>query len=64
MMGIIQLANYQACWSKNTQISQITDKMPVNGFEKLKQYLHFVDNNFGNTENDKPILDAIRAECL
>ena len=64
MMGIIQLPNYGAYWSKNTQISQIADKMPVNGFEKLKQYLHFVDNNVGNTENDKPILDAVRAECL
>ena len=41
--------------------------MPVKRFKKLRQYLHFVDNSLGNTENDKlfkvkPILDAIRAE--
>ena len=52
MMGIIQLLNYRAYWSKNTQISQIADKTPVNRFEKLRQYLHFVDNNLGNTKND------------
>ena len=43
--------------------------MAVNCFEKLRQYLHFVDNNLGNTENDKlfkvkPIFDAVRAECV
>ena len=69
MMGIIQLLNYRAYWSKNTQISQIADKTPVNRFEKLRQYLHFVDNNLGNTKNDKlfkgkPTFDVVRAECI
>ena len=53
MMGIIQLPNYRAYWSKNTRISQIADKMPFNCFEKRRQYLHFVDSDLGNTENDK-----------
>ena len=69
MMGIIQLLNYRAYWSKNTQISQIADKTHVNRFEKLRQYLHFVDNNLGNTKNDKlfkgkPTFDVVRAECI
>ena len=69
MMGIIQLPNYRAYWCKNIRISQIADKMSVNRFEKLREYLHFVDNNLGNTENDKlfkvkPIIDAVRAECV
>ena len=43
--------------------------MAVNCFEKLRQYLHFVDINLGKTENDKlfkvkPIFDAVRAECV
>ena len=43
--------------------------MPVNCFEKLRQYLHVVGNNLGNTENDKlfkvkPITDAVRAESV
>ena len=33
IMRIIQLPNYQAYWSKNTGITQIADKMPVNCFE-------------------------------
>ena len=53
MMGIIQLLNYRTYWSKNIRISQITDKTPVNRFEKLRQYLHFVDNNLGKTKNFK-----------
>ena len=69
IMRIIQLPNYQAYWFKNTGITQIADKMPVNCFEKLRQYFHFVDNNLGNSENDKlfkvkPILDDLRAECV
>ena len=44
IMKIIQLPNYRAYWSKNTGITQIADKMPVNCFEKLRQYFHFVDN--------------------
>ena len=69
MMGIIQLPNYRAYWSKNIRISQIADKMSVNRFEKRREYLYFVDNNLGNTENDKlfkvkPIIDAVRAECV
>ena len=43
--------------------------MSVNRFEKIRQYLHFVDNNLGNTENDKLfkvklIVDAVIAECV
>ena len=43
--------------------------MPVNRLEKFMQYLHFVDKNLGNTENDKlfkvkPILDVLREECV
>lgn len=69
MVGIIQLPNYRAYWSKNARISQIADRIPVNRFEKPRQYFHFVDDNLGNTENEKlfkvkPILDAVRAEYL
>ena len=41
--------------------------MSVNHLEKLWHYLHFVDNNLGNTENDKlfkvkPLIDVVRTE--
>ena len=43
--------------------------MPINQYEKLRQYLHFVDNNAPNSDNDKPfnvrpIITAMRDECV
>ena len=67
LMGIVQLPNYEAYWSRELQFPPVADVMPINRYEKLRQYLHFVDNNAPNNDNDKlfkvrPTITAIRDE--
>ena len=42
--------------------------MPINRYEKLRQYLHFVDSNAPNDDDKlfkvRPIIIAIRDECV
>ena len=43
--------------------------MPINRYEKLRHYLHFVDNNAPNNNNDKlfkvrPMITAIRDKYI
>ena len=53
LMGIAQLPNYKAYWSRELRFPPVADVMPINRYEKLSQYLHFVDNNAPNNDNDK-----------
>ena len=69
LMGIVQLPNHKAYWSRELRFPPVADVMPINRYEKLSQYLHFVDNNAPNNDNDKlfkvrPIITAIRDECV
>ena len=69
LMGIVQLPNYKAYWSRELRFPPVLDVMPINRYEKLRQYLHSVDNNAPNNDNDKlfkvrPIITAIRDECV
>ena len=69
LMGIAQLPNYKAYWSRELRFPPVADVMPINQYEKLRQYLHFVDNNAPNNDNDKlfkvrPTITAIRDECV
>lgn len=68
-MGILPLPSYRCYWSKETRFPHIADVMPVNRYEQVRQYLHFVYNYDSNNENDKlfkvrPIIDAVRNECV
>ena len=43
--------------------------MPRNRFSQLRQFLHFVDNNFDHDSDDKlfkikPVMEAVRNECI
>ena len=69
LMGIVQLPNYKAYWSRELRFPPVADVMPINRYVKLRQYLHFVDNNAPNNDNDKLfkvrlIITAIRDECV
>ena len=68
-VGIVQLPNYKAYWSRELRFPPVADAMPINQYEKLRQYLHFVDNNAPNNDNDKlfkvrSIMTAIKDECV
>ncbi len=49
-MGIISLPSYNLYWSNELQYPSIADIMPRKRFEKIRQFLHFVDN-MANDEN-------------
>ena len=38
LMGIVQLPNYEAYWSRELQFPPVADVMPINRYEKLRQF--------------------------
>ena len=59
-------------WGKATQIPTVAEVMPVNRFEKIKQFFHCNDNsrNLPKTHKDfdklfkvRPVLDSVREKC-
>ena len=52
LMGIAQLPNYKAYWSRELRFPPVADLTPINRYEKLRQYFYFVDNNTPNNDND------------
>ena len=69
LMGIVQLPNYNSHWSRELWFPPVADVMAINRYEKLRQYLHSIDNNAPNNDNDKlfkvrPIITATRNECI
>ena len=43
-MGVVKLPCYTMYWSNEMRYPPLADVMPRKRFEKLKRYLHFVDN--------------------
>ena len=63
-MGVIKLPSYTSYWSTELRYPAIADIMPLKRFEKLRRYLHFVDNNTYNQAGEdrlfkvKPIVEG------
>ena len=70
MMGIVQLPSYAMYWSQKMRYPPIADKMSLKRYEKLRRFLHFVDNaTFDQQTSGKlfkilPILESVRQQCL
>ena len=70
MMGIIQLPSYAMYWSQKMRYPPIADKMSLKRYEKLRRFLHFVDNSTfdqqtsGKLYKIQPILESVRQQCL
>ena len=53
-MEIVHLPSYILYWSTQLRYSAIADVMPLKRFEKLRRFLHFVDNmSYNQAEDDK-----------
>ena len=53
-MGIVHLPSYTLYWSTQMRYPAIADVMPLKRFEKLRRFLHFVDNTtYDQAEGDK-----------
>ena len=69
-MGVVQLPSYRMYWSQNMRCPQIADVMPLKRFDKLKRFIHFVDNSkYEESNSDKlfkirPVIEKVRAQCL
>ena len=44
-MSIIKLPQVRMYWTHNTQVSSISNIMPINRFENIRQYFHCNDNS-------------------
>ncbi len=67
LMGIINYPSYTSYWSKQLRSPQIADAMPQKRFEKIRRFLHFV-NNDEIESGDKlakisPIIEAVTQQC-
>ena len=69
-MGIVQLPSYVSYWSQDMRYPPVADIMPRGRFQKLKRYLHIVDNmTYDANVPDKlfkirPVLEKVRNQCL
>ena len=70
MMGIVRLPRYDSYWARGLRFPLISEKMSIKRFEKLRRYLHFVDNTTHDEQaSDKsfkirPVIQAVRNECI
>ena len=68
-MGIIALPSYTHYWSNELRYPSLADIMPRKRFEKLRRYLHFVDNMVSDKNNPdklfkvRCIVEAVAANC-
>ena len=69
-MGVIQLPSYRMYWSNTMRYPAMACAMPLKKFDKIKRFLHFVDNaSFDEMKRDKlykvrPVIDSVRHQCL
>uniref|UniRef100_F6X7P9 PiggyBac transposable element-derived protein domain-containing protein n=1 Tax=Ciona intestinalis TaxID=7719 RepID=F6X7P9_CIOIN len=66
-MSILHLPSYLMYWSKEMRFPPIADSISLKRYQKLRRFLHFVDNStqFPNKLfKIQPVLDAVRNECI
>ena len=71
-MSIVKLPQARMYWSHETRIPLVADVMSVNRFEKIRQFLHFNDNNTAlekdHPDHDKlfkvrPVIESVLSKC-
>ena len=69
-MGIVQLPSYKLYWSQQMRYPPVADVMPIKRYEKLRSFVHFVDNaTYDQKVTDKlfkirPVIENVRQQCL
>ena len=72
LMSIVKLPQYEMYWSTETSYEPIASTLSPKRYKKLRQYLHVVDNNEREKEENKgdkcfkikPLLQAVRKNCM
>ena len=52
-MSIVRMSVYRHYWAAGTRYAPIADAMPLNRYESLRRFLHFVDNSEKEEEENK-----------
>ena len=70
MMSIIKLPQLRMYWGKATRIPAVAYIMPINRFEKIKQFFHCNEDSKKSAKNGqgklfkvRPVLDSLREKC-
>lgn len=67
IMGVVSMPSYTDYWSLQYRFGLVADLMPLKRYQKIRRYLHFVDNSTDNSDRYhkiRPIVEKIRANCL
>ena len=63
LMGIINYPSYTSYWSRQLRSPQVADAMPQKRFEKIRRFLHFVNNDEVDSDDKlakiRPIIGQI-----
>lgn len=68
--GVLKIPQYRLAWTNEMRLPLVADVMPRNRFEKLKQFLHFNDNNSQKPKNSpdydklhkiRPLIDKLKS---
>lgn len=67
IMGIVSMPSYLDYWCIDTRYPLVADVMSLKRYQTIRRYLHFVDNNY--TDSDpyfkiRPFFEKIRQNCL
>ncbi|XP_023026106.2 piggyBac transposable element-derived protein 3 [Leptinotarsa decemlineata] len=71
-MSLANMPNTRSFWSDDLRFSNIADVMPVNKFEKIRQYIHFNDNDafippdrpgHDRLHKIRPLVDHLNKKC-
>ena len=49
--GMLQLSSCKSYWSHELRCARIADAMPLNRYQELLRYLHFVNNDSISAQN-------------
>ncbi|KAF9409712.1 hypothetical protein HW555_011002 [Spodoptera exigua] len=63
LMGVVQMPAYRDYWSKALRFPENADIMTLKKYEKIRRFLHFVDNTDTNDDRYfkvRPVLERIR----
>ncbi|XP_065069915.1 piggyBac transposable element-derived protein 3-like [Rhopilema esculentum] len=72
LMGIYKIPQYRMYWSRELNISSISETMPVNRFDKIKSFFHCNDNSknvqrshpeFDKLFKVRPVIDSVQNKC-
>ncbi|XP_047518990.1 piggyBac transposable element-derived protein 4-like [Pieris napi] len=67
LMGVVQMPSYRDYWSNALRYPLVANIMTLKKYEKIRRYLHFVDNTDTNDDRYfkvRPILECVRNNCL